>query len=37
MGIPAFFRWLTKKYPSIIVNFIEDNPSIGYLFNSSFN
>ncbi|CAF0941011.1 unnamed protein product [Rotaria sordida] len=27
MGVPAFFRWLTKKYPSIIVNCIEDNPS----------
>jgi 5'-3' exoribonuclease 2 len=29
MGVPAFFRWLTKKYPSIIVNCIEDNPSTG--------
>ncbi|CAF3304786.1 unnamed protein product [Rotaria socialis] len=28
MGIPAFFRWLTKKYPSIIVSCIEDNPSM---------
>ncbi|KJH53370.1 XRN 5'-3' exonuclease [Dictyocaulus viviparus] len=24
MGVPAFFRWLTKKYPSIIVNANED-------------
>lgn len=29
MGVPAFFRWLTKKYPSIIANCIEDNPSTG--------
>jgi 5'-3' exonuclease len=29
MGVPAFFRWLTKKYPAIIVNCIEDNPSTG--------
>ena len=27
MGVPAFFRWLTKKYPSIIVNCIEENSS----------
>jgi 5'-3' exoribonuclease 2 len=36
MGVPAFFHWLTKKYPSIIVNCIEENPSTGYLFNKSF-
>jgi hypothetical protein len=36
MGVPAFFRWLTKKYPSIIVNCIEDNPSTGQLFHSCF-
>ncbi|RCN28369.1 hypothetical protein ANCCAN_25885 [Ancylostoma caninum] len=24
MGVPAFFRWLTRKYPSIIVNANED-------------
>ncbi|XP_050434790.1 5'-3' exoribonuclease 2 homolog isoform X2 [Adelges cooleyi] len=23
MGVPAFFRWLTRKYPSVIVNCIE--------------
>ncbi|CAF0820587.1 unnamed protein product [Adineta steineri] len=27
MGVPAFFRWLTRKYPAILVNCIEDNPS----------
>lgn len=36
MGVPAFFRWLTRKYPSIIVNCIEDNPSTGSFFHSSF-
>ena len=35
MGVPAFFRWLTRKYPSIIVNCIEDNPSTGAFFHSS--
>ncbi|XP_030626447.1 5'-3' exoribonuclease 2 [Chanos chanos] len=24
MGVPAFFRWLSRKYPSIIVNCIEE-------------
>ncbi|CAJ0576149.1 unnamed protein product, partial [Mesorhabditis spiculigera] len=24
MGVPAFFRWLSKKYPSIVVNANED-------------
>lgn len=24
MGVPAFFRWLTKKYPSIVVNANEE-------------
>ena len=23
MGVPAFFRWLSKKYPSIVVNCVE--------------
>lgn len=23
MGVPAFFRWLSRKYPSIIVECIE--------------
>jgi len=26
MGVPAFFRWLSRKYPSVIVNCIEEKP-----------
>ncbi len=36
MGVPAFFAWLTKKYPSIIVHCIEDNPSTGSLLHKYF-
>ena len=25
MGIPAFFRWLSQKYPKITVDAVEDN------------
>uniref|UniRef100_A0A8C5SE07 Xrn1 N-terminal domain-containing protein n=1 Tax=Laticauda laticaudata TaxID=8630 RepID=A0A8C5SE07_LATLA len=24
MGVPAFFRWLSRKYPSIIVSCTEE-------------
>ncbi|XP_041419786.1 5'-3' exoribonuclease 2 isoform X1 [Xenopus laevis] len=26
MGVPAFFRWLSRKYPSIIVHCVEQKP-----------
>lgn len=26
MGVPAFFRWLSRKYPNIIVNAHEEKP-----------
>ncbi|XP_064599809.1 5'-3' exoribonuclease 2-like, partial [Liolophura sinensis] len=26
MGVPAFFRWLSRKYPAILVNCVEEKP-----------
>lgn len=26
MGVPAFFRWLSRKYPSIVVHCLEEKP-----------
>ena len=26
MGVPAFFRWLSRKYPSVIVECLENRP-----------
>ncbi|XP_014250071.2 5'-3' exoribonuclease 2 homolog [Cimex lectularius] len=26
MGVPAFFRWLTRKYPSVVVECVEEMP-----------
>lgn len=28
MGVPAFFRWLSRKYPSIVVNAVEEGKTI---------
>ena len=30
MGVPAFFRWLSKKYPSIVISCVEDKVSESY-------
>jgi hypothetical protein len=31
MGVPAFFRWLSKKYPSILVHCVEDKVKHNFL------
>ncbi|KAL1473440.1 hypothetical protein MTO96_038672, partial [Rhipicephalus appendiculatus] len=28
MGIPGFFSWISKKYPSIVVRCVEEKPTI---------
>ena len=28
MGVPAFFRWLSKKYPAIVVNAVEEGRTL---------
>ena len=28
MGVPAFFRWLSRKYSNIVVDCIEDKVNI---------
>lgn len=27
MGVPAFFRWLSRKYPSVIIECVENKVS----------
>lgn len=37
MGVPAFFRWLSKKYPSIVVHCVEEKVSLwAYIFSTCF-
>lgn len=33
MGVPAFFRWLSKKYPSIVVE-VDKNVDVEYVFDN---
>jgi 5'-3' exoribonuclease 2 len=28
MGVPAFFRWLSEKYPKLLVDFLEQRGSV---------
>ncbi len=28
MGVPALFRWLSKKYPKIVERVVEDTPTL---------
>ncbi|XP_065556350.1 5'-3' exoribonuclease 2 homolog [Artemia franciscana] len=35
MGVPAFFRWLCRKYPSVVTDCVEQSPRNGEKVDSS--
>jgi len=37
MGVPAFFRWLSRKYPSIVVHSVEEKVWSYWIWYSSFH
>jgi 5'-3' exonuclease len=32
MGVPAFFRWLSRKYPSVIIECVEKKVKIWFVY-----
>lgn len=32
MGVPAFFRWLSRKYPSVIIECVEKKVEIRFVY-----
>ncbi len=34
MGVPAFFRWLSRKYPSVIIECVERKVSAKFIMFS---
>lgn len=37
MGVPAFFRWLSRKYPSVIVHCVEQKVNLILEHKAKFN
>lgn len=32
MGVPAFFRWLSRKYPSVIIECVEKKVKFAFVY-----
>lgn len=37
MGVPAFFRWLSRKFPSVIVECVENKVKTDITFECKHN